>query len=744
MTPSVGKPHDRIDGRAKVTGAAKFSAEIRADGMAHAYLVPAAVSKGRINAIDTAAAEVAPGVIAVITHKNAPKIGKTEPFNPMAEEPTSAATTAPVLQSDEIFWHGQPVAIVVADTFERARHAAALVEVAYDAKPAALTVAAERQRAYPPESIMGEPADITVGDPDGALKAAEVKVDRAYTTPRMNHNAIEPHATTVIWDGNSVTVHDATQFVAGNQNTLAQQFGVKKQDVRVLAPFVGGGFGGKGSLWPHVTLAVLAGKVAKRPVKLALPRPHVYHGVGGRTATEQRVALGATRKGELTALIHTGITSTSPVNLMTEQFTFPARTLYASPNLLVQQRLVKLDIAPPTFMRAPGECPGTFALESALDELSYELGMDPLELRRLNEPTKNPTPKGKKKEHPPYSSRHLPELYKVGAEKFGWAKRTPKPRSMTDGRLLVGMGVAVAYYPAYQMAAEARVRVLADGTAVGQCACHEMGMGTATTQTLALADQLGLPPDKVRFEYGDTKLPPGGVAGGSSQTISVGAAIAAAVAALKPKLLALAAKGSPLAGAKADDVVFADGGLARKNDPKKAVPFKELLGIANEKSVEAEGAGKPGEEQEKFALGSYGVQFCEVAVDPDFGTVRVRRFLGGFDAGVIISPKTARSQFVGGIVMGLGMALTEQTVADPRTGRIVNANLGEYLLPTHADVPAVDVFWLDYPDPVTPLGARGIGEIGITGVAAAVANAVYHATGVRVRDLPITPDKLLG
>ncbi len=745
MAASIGKPLDRVDGRAKVTGGAKFSAEYPFDGIAHAYLVPAGIAKGKIRAMDTAAAEAAPGVLAVLTHKNAPKLKPGKLFGEdRAGEPTAHPHNAGALQSGEVFWHGQPVAVVVADTYERAGHAAELVSVTYDAKPPAVVLGNERARAFPPDNIQGEPAEVKVGDAEAELKKAAVKVDRAYTTPRHNHNALEPHATTAAWDGDTLTVYDASQFVTGVKFSLARAFGVKVDGVRAVATYVGGGFGGKGNMWPHVLLCAMAARVAKRPVKLALPRKHVYQVVGGRTPTEQRVALGANKDGTLVSLIHTGLTSTSTQNTFAEQFTFPARHLYASPAVLVGQKITRLDIVPPTFMRAPGEAPGTFALESALDELSYELGMDPVEVRRKNEPTKNPVPKGKKGEHPPYSSRHLPELYSLAGDKFGWAKRNPKPRSTKDGKLLVGHGMATAYYPAYQMPSTARVRVNADGTAVGQAAAHEMGMGTATAQAQNLADLLGLPVENVRFEYGDTRLPAAAVAGGSSQTISIGAALISAVAALKPKLLALAGKDSPLAGAKVDDVTFKDGGLALKTDPTKEVSFKALLADAKQKSLEADGAGKPGEEQEKFALGSYGAVFCEVAVDPDFGTVRVRRVVAAYDCGTILNPKMARSQFVGGIVMGLGMALMEQTHLDPRTGKLVNANLGEYYVPTQSDVPDIDVTWTHHPDPALPMGARGIGEIGVTGIGAAVANAVFHATGVRVRDLPITADKLLG
>ena len=743
MISSLGKPIDRVDGRAKVTGQARFAAEYPVAGMAHAYLVTATISKGRVKAIDTAAAKNAPGVLAVLTHQNAPKLTAAPMFN-SGGEPAAAAIKTPPLQSDRVAWYGEPVAVVVANTFEQAAYAAGLVAVTYEAKPPALTVAGERDKAAPPPTILGEPPEVKVGDAEAALAGAAVKIDRAYTTPRENHNAIEPHATTAAWDGDMLTVYDASQYVAGVQFTLAREFGVPPENVRVLAPFVGGGFGGKGTAWPHVTLAVMAAKAVGRPVKLPLTREHVYHVTGGRSATEQRLALGADKDGKLVSIIQTGVSATNPEGKMVEPFTFPARHLYASPNIHLAQKSVDLDIAPTTFMRAPGEGPGTFVLESALDELSYELGLDPIELRRVNEPAKNPTPMGKKGEFPPFSSRHLLEATKLGAEKFGWAKRNPKPRSMRDGKFLVGMGMATAYYPAYQMPSSAKVRVNADGTAVALCSAQEMGMGTATAQAQNLAAALGIPVEKARLEYGDTKLPRGGVAGGSSQTISVGAAILASLEALLPKLIALAGKTSPLVGATAEAVEFRDGAVVLKADPKKGETIQAILGRTKVPSAEAGADVTPGDYLKKFSCGSYGAQFCEVKVDPDLGTVRVTRFVGAFDCGRILNAKTARSQFVGGIIMGIGMALMEHTHADERSGRIVNANLGEYYVPTNADVPAIEAFWVDHPDPQTPMGARGIGEIGITGSAAAVANAVFHATGVRIRDLPITPDKLLG
>ncbi len=739
MNAVLGQPMDRRDGKVKVTGSAKFSAEWPLEKMAHAVLVPATIAKGSITKMDTAAAEKAPGVLAVMTHLNAPKMKETKVFDPASEEPGSAATTIDILHTDQIGWEGQPVAVVVAESIEQARHAADLVKVAYKPVPHIVELQAGREKAFAPKSIMGEPPEIHIGGAEDALTRAEVSVDERYTTPRENHNPIEPHATIAHWEAGKLTVYDGSQFIHGVRKMLAEKFSLAKDDVRVLSPFVGGGFGCKGLAWPHVQLCVAAAKAVERPVKLALSRQHYYRTVGGRTETDQRVALGAGRDGKLTALIHTGITTTSTSNLFTEQFTFPARHLYAAPNLLVGQKVVRLDIVPPTFMRAPGEAPGMFALESALDELAHALKTDPIELRLRNIGEKDPTTKA------PYSIRHSKEMFQIGAERFGWSKRTPEPRSMKDGRWLVGHGVAGAYYPVYQNPTEAHVRVSADGTAVAMSAAHEMGMGTVTAQAQNLASTLGLPVEQVRFEIGDSEYPFAAVAGGSSQTVSIGAAVIAACAEVKKKLLvsARADAASVFAGVSDADVQMRDGGLFVK-DTTTGARYADILGKAGQQSVDAHGKSDPGDTAKRFSLGSYGAVFCEVRVDERFGRLRVKRVVGCYDTGRILNAKTAASQIRGGVVMGIGMALMEETLADPRFGRILNPNLGEYHIPVHADVPEIEVHFLDKPDPHTPMGAHGIGEIGITGIAAALANAVFHATGRRIRELPITTDKLMG
>ncbi len=734
----VGKPMDRLDGREKVTGAATFTAEFPLEKLVYASLAFSTIAKGTIKKIDITQAEKSAGVLSVITHKNAPKMKDPPLFSPSGGS-DAAGSKVNVVNTDEIFWNGQPVAVVVADTLERAEHAASLIKIEYDEKPAVLSFADGKPHAETPKNIMGEDTEVSRGDAEASLAGAKFKTDHLYSTPRYNHNAIELHATTAVWNENKLTVYDASQFVRGVADSLAKMFSLKKEDVRVLAPFVGGGFGGKGSMWEHVQLCVLAAKVVGRPVKLVLSREGVFRTVGGRTPSEQRVALAADETGKLTSLIHTGVTATSFANDFAEQFSFPARHLYATENLFITQSVVRLNTTANTFMRAPGESIGTFALESALDELAYELGMDPVELRLRNDPERDPA-KGTE-----FSSRHFKEAYRLGAEKFGWQNRPAKPCSMRDGKWLIGQGVGTAFYPAYRFPASAKVRLNADGTAVVQSAAQEMGMGTATVQTQHAAERLGLPMNKVRFEYGDTDLPQAPVAGGSNQTISIALAVQQACDKLHRELHAAAKKdkNSPLAGSHFDDLQASDSGLFRRDKRETGETYTAILARLNQGFMEAEAVSGQPFELMKYSMGSYGAQFCEIRVNEQTGEARVSRWVGAFDTGRILNPKTARSQFMGGITMGIGMALTEETLFDERAGRITNATLAEYHVPVNADVPKIETYFLDLPDPHTPLGAHGIGEIGITGTAAAIANAIYHATGKRIRALPITLDKLL-
>ena len=736
----VGREVRRVDGRDKVTGEARFAAEFPLDDMAYAAPVYSTIAKGEVTRLDTAEAERLPGVIAVITSENMPRF-RHPPLADGTNPKKMAASDLPVLQDREVHWNGQPVAVVVAETHEQAEEAAARVRVEYAEAPAVLSFLGNRDAAVTPKSIMGEPPELKIGDADANLAAAPVRVDEVYDAPYYNHNAIEPHATTAFWDGDdTLNMIDATQSVAGYRSSLAMSFGLKEANVRVVAQFVGGGFGGKAGMWANTWLCAAAAKVVKRPVQLALSRQGVFRVVGGRTISRQRIALGATAEGHLTALIHEGLTATPTHARYAEQCTFPARHLYASDALRVAQKVVNLDMVANTWMRAPGESIGTFALESALDELAYKLGVDPIALRRVNEPARDPTT-----DHA-FSIRHLNEAYARGAAQFGWSARGREPRGQRDGDWLVGQGVATAYYPVYRFAGSARVRLSADGTVRVQAAAQEMGMGTATVQVQHIADRLGVAIDKVEFEYGDSQLPDSPMAGGSNQTLSISTAVMAAVEALHRQLLKLAerdANGSPLRGADVSQVTARAGGLYLTAEPNKGATYAQLLASDGRDHLEVEATSGAPIELMKYSMASYGAQFCEVRVHAVTGEVRVARWLGSFDCGRVLNPMTARSQLRGGIVMGIGMALTEQTLVDERTGRIMNPSLAEYHVPVHLDVPHIDILFNDIPDPHTALGLHGIGEIGITGCAAAIANAVFHATGKRVRRLPITLDRLL-
>jgi xanthine dehydrogenase YagR molybdenum-binding subunit len=736
----LGQPLYRVDGHLKVKGEARFTAEFEIAGVAHAVLLYSTIAKGTVSKIDTDKAKRAGGVLEIFTYKNMPQMAAPPLVDIMDLKKGMAASDLPILQDSSVHWDGQPIAIVVAETLEQAEHAASLVEVEYKSEVAAVSFEKIKAQAFPPSDVMGEPPVIKIGSVEKGLREADAKVDNVYRTPRYNHHAIEPHATIASWDGGSLVVLESSQSVFTTAQTLARIFKIKPDDVRVIGPFVGGGFGGKGGFWNYTGLCAAAAKALNRPVKLSLSREGVYRTVGGRTLAEQRIALGARQDGKLTAILHSGITATTTHGRYAEQCTFPTRHLYASPNFLIEQKIVNLDTVANTWMRAPGESIGTFALESAMDELAYALGMDQVELRRINEPAKDPT------KDTPFSSRHLTEAYRQGAEKFGWNARRPEPRSQRDGKWLIGQGVATAYYPFFRFPAKARVCLFANGKAVVQTPAAEMGMGTATVQIQHAADRLGLPLESVSFHYGDSKLADTPImAGGSNQTATIFAAVQAAVEGVHRELLSLAKKdsNSPLHGAKYEEVEARNGGLYRTGAKTSGETYVDILRRAKRDSVEAEKDSALPFEIMKYSMASYGAQFCEVRVHEETGEVRVSRWLCSLDCGRVVNPLTATSQLRGGIIMGIGMALMEETLFDDRRGRIMNPSLAEYRVPVNLDVPEIEIHFLNIPDDHAPYGARGIGEIGITGAAAAIANAVYHATGKRVRDLPITLDKLL-
>ena len=731
----IGAPISRVDGPLKVSGAARFAAEFPMEGLTYAALHYSTIAKGRISQIDTSAAEAAPGVVLVMTHKNAPRLKPSPAFGTSPK--AAGGDDVPVMQDDRIHRNGQPVALVLAETQEQADHAKTLIHVTYDAEPAVTSIAGGKAAGTSPGKFQGEPLKLEIHDAEAMLAAAPHRIDANYTTPRHNHNPIELHAATLAWNGDELRVHDATQLVDHAAWTLSQVFGVKEEQVHVTSPFVGGGFGSK-TLWQHQILAAAAARLAQRPVRIVVSREGVYRIVGGRTVTEQRVAIGAQDDGAFDAIIHTGLAAMTPHNAMPEPFILPARSAYEAKSFKLDVETIELNMVANTFMRAPGEAVGTFALECAVDELSAELGMDPIELRLRNEPEKDPTT------GLPFSSRHIAEAWREGAERFGWDKRSATPGGRQDGDWRVGLGCATATYPYYRMpGGAARITLTRDGHAVVAVAAHEMGMGTATAHSQVAAERLGLTMDQVRFDYGDNTLPGVVLAGGSQQTASIGAGIIAAHRKLVAELLKMAGNDSPLAGLKPDEVGGLNGGLGKLDEPERWESYDSILSRAQRGEVSVEAEAPPPLELQHWSMHSHGAMFCEVRVNAVTGEIRVSRFLGAFDCGTILNAKTATSQFRGGIIMGLGLALMEETQFDERTGRIMNPSLAEYHVPVQMDVPQIDVMWIDEPDPHAPMGARGIGEIGITGVGAAVANAVYNATGKRVRDLPITLDKLL-
>jgi xanthine dehydrogenase YagR molybdenum-binding subunit len=727
----IGTPLDRIDGPAKVTGTARYSAEFVLPGLVHAVMVTSTVGKGRIASIDTRSALAEQGVITVLTHRNAPHAKQ-------AKSGGGVDRYLPVLQDDLVRYDRQPVALVIAETFEAALDAASRVVVRYDSTAPVTRFA--NGETYTPKDIMGEPPDLQRGDPDGALKAARFAVDEIYTTPVEHHNPLEPHATIADWNGTRLTLYDATQGIFATRKRVAEALEIPVDSIHVITEFLGGGFGCKGSAWPHVVLAALGAKAVKRPVKLVLTRPQMFGSVGYRPRTVQRLALAADGDGKLTSTIHETTSQTSSFDEFIEPSTMITRMLYAVPNLRTTQRLVRLDAATPTFMRAPGESSGSFALESAMDELAYRTGLDPLELRLRNYAEKDPS------KDIPFSSKSLRECYRVGAERFGWSNRPKQPRSRSENGMLVGYGMATATYPTHRSAAAASARIASDGSAQVVSGTQDLGTGSYTVFTQVASEALAMPIDSVHFDLGNTNFPSAPASGGSQTAASVGSAVYAAGNAARAKLLelALADEGSPLHGRRASEVVAADGRFSLRANPAIGERYTDILRRQGLDHIEGYAEAKPGSEQKEYSMHAFGAQFAEVRVDPELGTVRVERMVGAFASGRILNAKTARSQYLGGMTWGLSMALFEDTRTDLRTGRIMSANLEKYLVPVNADVHRMDISLIEEEDAyVNPIGVKGIGEIGIVGSAAAIANAVFNATGVRVRDLPIAPEKLL-
>jgi xanthine dehydrogenase YagR molybdenum-binding subunit len=689
--PAIGAPVSRLEARAKVTGEARYAFEHSQDGMAYASIVQAPIAVGEVRAVAARAVLDMPGVLAVITHENAPALQKVDDGE------------LAVLQTAHVSYRGQVVGVVVAETPEIAREGADRLKIDYDEQPHDVLLRADHPALYKPETVnAGFATDTEEGDPDAALAAAAVAFDATYETPAFHNNPIEPHASVARWDDGDLTVYDSTQGAPTARGTLAKVFDLPPERVRVISHHVGGGFGSKGTPRPSIVSAAIAAKLTGRPVKLAVTRQQMFALTGYRTPTIQRLRLGAAPDGTLTAIVHDAISQSSTIREFTEQTATPTRTMYAAANRRTTHRLARLDVPTPSWLRAPGECPGMYGLECAMDELAVAAGIDPIELRVRNEPALDPE-KGI-----PFSSRNLVACLHEGADRFGWADRDPTPRARREGEWLVGTGVASSTYPAYRSPAQASARAEPRGGYVVRIGAADIGTGARTVLTQIAADALEVPIDQVRVEIGDSALPRAGVAGGSMGTSSWGSAV---VMACKSLLELLAEHGGDVPPE----------GLEAEADTAEEVKARAQL-----------------------SRHAFGAQFAEARVNAHTGEVRIARMLGVFAAGRIINPKTARSQLIGGMTMGISMALHEESVMDAEFGDYLNHDLAGYHVAANADIHQIDAYWIDeHDDQLNPMGSKGIGEIGIVGTAAAVANAVFHATGQRIRRLPIQPDALL-
>src|SRR5712675_1962310 len=708
----VGKPIDRVDGRLKVTGGARYAYEMQQNTL-YGFVVEASIGKGKIKSIDTRAAENAPGVVLVLTHRNAP-----------AQGPGNHRAAHPVFTGPEVTRYGEPVAFVVAETFEQARAAAYLVDVKYDRANGKYALRNNLKEARVPHQKDAPAADSAVGDFADAFASAPVQIDVTYTTPLQSHAMMEPHATLAMWDGDKLILHTANQMLNQGQQAIATTLKIPLDNVRLISPFIGGGFGGK--LWVNADaiLAAIASRQLKRPVKIALTRQQIFHITTHRSDTIQRLRLGTDRNGRILAIGHDVFSGNLPSEQTYEGAALQTRTLYAGPNRLTRHRLAPLDIPVASSMRAPGESVGLMALECAMDELAERLNLDPIELRIRNEPTEDP------EEHIPYSSRNLVACMQEGARRFGWKKRNGKPGQVRDGRWLVGMGMAAATRGNPLRLSKANVRLDPGGNVTVRTSMTDIGTGTYTILAQIAAEMLGLPIEQVRIELGDTSFPESPGSGGSWGAGSSGSALFEACNALREKL-------ARSAGMDPATARFADGSIASGEQSKT---LKNLVGAG----MDADGEIQPGRNNKDFSQQSYGAHFAEVGVDVDTGEVRLRRMLGVFTAGRVLNAKTARSQAIGGMIFGVGAALGEAMALDPRFGYFVNHDLAEYHVPVHADIPEVDAIFLpELDNRSNPLKSKGIGELGICGAGASLASAIYNACGARIRDYPITLDKVL-
>ncbi|MGA0594543.1 xanthine dehydrogenase family protein molybdopterin-binding subunit [Enterovirga sp. CN4-39] len=733
---NIGQPLTRRDGILKVTGGARYAADNHPAGMAYAVMAVSSIARGRLVSLDVEAAKTQPGVIAVMTPWNAPRLaadpdGKDIPFSFKLD----------VLQSDVVRYPNQPIAVVIAETLEAATEAAELLSPRYEAEPARVGLDAD-EAFVPPIVGPGKPATVQHGDLEAGLASSSRRIEATYETPAQYHNAMETHAVVARWEGDTLSLDLPSQALALTQLRLAQLFGIPPENIHIRSPFLGGGFGSKAGVSGPQVLGIMAARLVGRPVKLALRREQMFGPVGHRAPTRQTLRLGADENGTLTAIQHHTRTTSSSFDDFFEPASDASHTLYASPAIATSHDVVRIDTGTPLFMRAPGEATGSIALESAIDEMAEACGMDPLAFRLKNYAEAEPI-SGR-----PFSSKALRECYEQGAERFGWSRRPLAPRQMRDeAGLLVGWGVGTATFPALMFQAQARAAIRADGTGLMETGAHDMGQGAWTALAQIAADGLGLDIDQVEFRAGTSDLPDAGIAGGSGHTATAGMALHSAGADVIAKLAQLATSDerSPLFGGGNAGVIARAGRLHRRDDESRSESYADILARAGLAEIEGRGsASADPSSQESYAMHAHGAVFAEVKVDPELGQIRASRIVGAFAAGRIINPRLARSQLYGGMIWGLSFALHEHAVTDRRSGRIMNANLGEYHVPVNADVPPIEAILVHEDDPhVNALGIKGVGEIGITGSAGAVANAVWHATGVRVRDFPITLDRLL-
>ncbi|RDI64941.1 xanthine dehydrogenase family protein molybdopterin-binding subunit [Nocardia pseudobrasiliensis] len=738
----VGQGFDRIDGRAKVTGAARYTAEVALPALAHAVIVGARTGAGSVRSIDTRAA-LAAGAVAVFTHENMPKVARVPTF-PSAYGRAAPGQTFFPMQDNTIHYFGQPIAVVVADTFEVAQHAAELIEADYDHAPAVVRLDDGRAEKYVPDSVFCGliPATQSRGDFAAAERTAAHTFDATYHFAANHHNPIECSATAAVWDGDTVTVYDATQGITASQLTIAAYLDISPANVRVIANFVGGGFGGKAMIWPHVTLAPIIARELGRAVKVVLTREQMFYGTGLREEQEQRITLACDDDGTLTGMRHHKLSVTSHFDDWAELSLDIAGKAYGIPNWDGQYQLIRGNTMTPTFMRGPGEASGMVALECAVDELAEQIGMDPVRLRLRNHATVDP------ESGDPWTSDGYAECLRTAAERFGWSRRDRAAGPVRDGNWLLGWGMGTAGYPHYLpgQPQRAHARLLADGMLVVQAGTQDFGTGVATTMAQVAGDVLSLPFDHVRIDIGDTRYPNIAAAVGSTGAGILSAAVHTACSDLLAQLISLAIGDpeSPLHRRAPEDIEPLGGALRVRTDPAVADDFAEILARNALTDLEAIGSWQPPAPDIPYGKISFGAQFAEVAVDPDLGLIRVRRMVGAFAPGRVLNAKLARSQVLGGLNWGMSQALMEATLCDPRDGRWANSSLLEYPLPVQADAPEVDISFIEVNDPVVnPLGVKGLGELGMVGAAAAIVNAVHHATGRRIREIPIRIEHLI-